>query len=284
MSRKCFIYLLVFLFAIISISCAFIYRYFIEKPKYSEYDYNPLISVLVTSYNYDKYIQQTLDSILNQTYKNYEVIVVDDGSTDNSVALISKYVKEYKKFHLYQHRGGVNKGFPASIKLGIEKAKGDYVAFLESDDYWAPDNLLEKVKTINKNNNVVIISNNIVTFGEDKEEVDKATFYVNLLDEFLTEKNIITAREDLFNYIPTFSAVMIQRDILKNLDYDTPIPAFLDLYLYRQILAKYPLYYIKKQLTYWRRHIKSFNSNQNQPEHYAKAEAFLQKLKEIIEK
>ena len=282
MRRKYLLYSVFLFFGFTIVIGAFFYRYLENKTGLSLFSKRPFISVVVTSYNYEKYIRQTLDSILAQSYKNYEVIVVDDGSKDNSVGVINEYVKKYKNFHLYQHDGGINQGLPASFKLGVEKAKGDYIAVLESDDYWAEDNLLEKVKMLNKYPDAVIISNNVILFGENYFEVEIGQYYVDSIHYTLHEVNTIDAREDLYNHIPTFSAVMIKKDILKQLDFDTPIPAFLDLYLYKQIWKNYPLYYIKKRLTYWRRHSQSFNSITNQPENNAKADVFLKKIHKLL--
>ena len=268
----------------------YINRYFLSKTGLSLFAKRPFISVLVTSYNYESYIRQTLDSILAQTYKNYEVIIVDDGSTDNSVAVISDYVNKYKNFHLYQHDGGVNKGLPVSFKLGVEKAKGDYIAVLESDDYWTPNNLLEKVKMINKYPDAVIISNNVIPFGEDDNlhDIQATKFYVLDISRRLKEKNKILADNDiLFNPIPTFSAVTIKTEILLQLDFLPPKSDILDLWLYRQIFVNYDLYYIATPLTMWRKHFQSYGrkkKNNDEVEIKSVIEAFERIINTVKEK
>ena len=284
MKRKYLLYSIFLVFGFAIVLGAFLNRYITQKTGLSLFAKRPFISVLVTSYNYERYLRQTLDSILAQSYKNYEVVIVDDGSTDKSVSVINEYVAKYKNFHLYQHEGGVNKGLPTSFKLGAEKSKGDYIAVLESDDYWASNNLLEKVKMINKYPDAVIISNNVIPFGDDVNEVSKAQPYVEHLDSLFQEKNTISVSESLFNHIPTFSAATIKKNILLKLDFDTPIPAFLDLYLYMQIFAKYPLYYIAQPLTYWRRHPKSYNAISNQANNYARTAEFLRKINDVLAK
>ena len=284
MRKKYLFYSLFLIFGFVIVIGAFLNRYIKQKTGLSLFAKRPFISVLVTSYNYERYIQKTLDSILAQSYKNYEVIIVDDGSTDNSVSVINEYVAKYKNFYLYQHDGAVNKGLPASFKLGVEKSKGEYVAVLESDDYWAPSNLLAKVKMINKYPDAIIISNNVIPFGDNVTEVSKAKPYVELLNSQLQEKNIIPASKSLLNHIPTFSATTIKKDVLSRLDFDTPIPAFLDLYLYTQIFAKYPLYYIAQPITYWRRHPKSYNAISNQANNYVKSDEFLRKINDVLAK
>lgn len=267
-------YLLVFAF--------YIEKYFMEKKGYSFFfGKEPFFSVVVTSYNYEQYLPQTLDSILAQTYENYEVVIVDDGSKDNSVELIKKYTDKYPNFHLYQHENGVNKGLPASVKLGVEKAKGDYVAFLESDDYWHEDKLLEVVKMINKHPDAVIISNNIHVFGDVVETLYALKYLRDVLSP-LKEKNEIKASLDLENTIPTFSSVVIKRNVLLLCNFDTPIPAYIDLFLYKQIFAKYPLYFIDQKLTFWRRHTRNYNATLKNNEYSKKSEEFTKKLQEVL--
>ena len=241
----------------------------------------PLISVLVTSYNYGHYLRQTLDSILAQTYKKYEVIIVDDGSTDNSVELIKEYTQRYPNFHLYQHEGGVNKGLPASVKFGVEKAKGEYVAFLESDDHWHKAKLEKVAEMINKHPNAVIISNNVTAFAEDTKIVWLAKSYINSINKNISEENFIES-DSLFNTIPTLSAVTIKTSNLVNLDFNPPISVFLDLWIYNQIFAKYPLYYLFDKLTYWRKHPDSFGYRAH--EFNEQNDDFIKKLKEITKK
>lgn len=103
---------------------------------------NPLVTVIVSSYNYEKYVVQALNSVFSQTYRNVELIVVDDGSQDNSVAAIRETLRHCPFPHelIVKENGGQSSSFNA----GFSKARGAVVAFLDSDDFWYPDRL-EKV-------------------------------------------------------------------------------------------------------------------------------------------
>lgn len=215
---------------------------------------NPKISVVVASYNYQDYIQETLDSLLAQTYKNFEIIVVDDGSKDDSVKVIKKYAKKYPNIFLYRHHQGKNKGLPETVKLGVEKSTGEYIAFCEADDYWAPEHLEEKIKLLNKYSNPKIIINDVSIFG-DKERVS------HLENILLQRKNIIYSTYTkiklsdfrLQNFISTFSCCMVKRCVLQKCNIvDVPRKANLDWWLWRQICAKNKIFYINKKLTFWR--------------------------------
>ncbi len=95
----------------------------------------PLVSVIIPNYNYEKYITRTIDSVLEQTYKHIEIIVVDDGSKDNSLKVLEKY--GHKITVLEQ----ANQGVSLARNTGVAVSSGEYVAFLDADDIWLPAKL-----------------------------------------------------------------------------------------------------------------------------------------------
>lgn len=97
-------------------------------------------SIIVPVYNVEKYIDKCLSSILNQSYKNYEVIIVNDGTKDNSVKIIEKYTKKYDNFILYNKENG---GLSDARNYGLKYINGDYLLFIDSDDYINKDLLME---------------------------------------------------------------------------------------------------------------------------------------------
>ena len=109
-----------------------------------------LVTIIVPVYNREKYIKETLQSILNQTYTNYEVIFVDDASTDASTSILEEYTKNNAKFTLIKLRRNMGVSFARNI--GIRKASGRYIAFLDSDDLWLPHRLEEQIKFAKGNN------------------------------------------------------------------------------------------------------------------------------------
>ena len=241
---------------------------------------NPKISILVASYNYEQYIGETLDSLVNQTYKNFEVVVVDDGSKDNSVKLIKKYVKKYPNVFLYRHENGENRGLVQTIKLGLKKATGKYIAFCESDDYWLPNNLEEKVKIINQYHSPKIIYNNVKLFGPGQKKQEEYIANLSLIGEGLYETQPIPMT---YNIIPTFSCVMIDKKALMECDFDAYLPAWTDWWLYRQIFAKYPIYHVDKALSMWRIH-ESYNSEKKAAKYMEKFDEFVFYNNELIVK
>ena len=119
-------------------------------------------SIIIPVYNVEKYIDKCLDSISKQTYKNYEVIIVNDGTKDNSVQIIEKYIKKNEKLKLLTKENG---GLSDARNYGLKYATGDYLLFVDSDDY-IDKNLLEKLNDILK-----------------EKEYDLIKFKINLVDE-----------------------------------------------------------------------------------------------------
>ena len=234
----------------------------------------PLVSIIVASYNYAHLIGETLDSLLAQTYDNFEVVVVDDGSTDRSLEVIGRYL-DTGKVRLYTHEGGANRGLCATVRLGIDKARGEYVAFCESDDLWLPQHLERKIAIVNAYKDVAIVSNNVELFGDEKA-VKENEEYLNVINALLAPgaNRIDLTRNRTLNFIPTFSAVMIRKDVLAGLDFHSPTPAWLDFWLYRQILKNHLLFYTDERLTRWRKH-NSFNGLAGAKEHVRRDALFL---------
>ena len=103
-----------------------------------------LVSIVTPVYNSEKFISETIDSIQNQTYKRWELILVDDCSSDNSYDIISEYIKNDKRIRYIKLEK--NSGAAVSRNTGIKNAKGRFIAFLDSDDIWLPEKLEKQVK------------------------------------------------------------------------------------------------------------------------------------------
>lgn len=109
-----------------------------------------LISIITPTYNCGKFIEETIQSVLNQTYTNWEMIIVDDCSTDNTKEVVEKYVKidSRIKYFLLEN----NSGAAVSRTKAMELANGNYIAFLDSDDLWLPNKLEAQLKFMKENN------------------------------------------------------------------------------------------------------------------------------------
>lgn len=119
------------------------------KPTY------PKVSVIIPNYNYAHIIEETLSSVRLQSYTNFECIIVDDGSSDNSVEVIQEFIKSDNRFSLLQKTNG---GLPSTRNEGMKIAKGDYIAFLDADDLWLPNKLKNQIEFFEKKGCDVVFS------------------------------------------------------------------------------------------------------------------------------
>jgi teichuronic acid biosynthesis glycosyltransferase TuaG len=110
----------------------------------------PLVSIIVPSFNSDKFIAETIQSVENQTYQNWEMIIVDDCSIDNTVAIIAKFVANDSRVHLFQL--DKNSGTGIARNFALSKAKGQYITFLDADDLWKPLKLEKQIHFLKQHN------------------------------------------------------------------------------------------------------------------------------------
>ena len=201
-----------------------------------------LVSIITPCFNSEKYISETVQSILHQTYENWELILVDDGSKDETFAILSKFASQdirVKTFQLEKNSGaGVARNF------GIQQASGNYIAFLDADDLWKPEKL-EKQLTFMESQNIPFT----FSFYETIDEVG------NLRNETITTPSKITYKQlyycnwignltgiysvDFFGKIP-ISAIKKRQDwmlwlqIVKQIQIAIPVPESLAYYRVRQ--------------------------------------------------
>ena len=232
----------------------------------------PAVSVVVTSYNYAHLIRETLDGIVAQTFRDFEVLVVDNGSTDGSRDIIRGYAACDSRFRLLQHEGAVNKGLPASVKLGAETARGEFIAFCEADDVWMPEHLercMDLVAESSGEANFVITD--LQPFGDPdrcRDVEEGRTFRREALSGI---RNRITPEQfRRVNWIFTFSIVMVRRSVLLGCDFlSVPRPSNLDWWLWRQIALENDVWVVHECLTRWRLHKASFTIRDDNPESIA---------------
>ncbi|MFC0343540.1 glycosyltransferase family 2 protein [Epilithonimonas hispanica] len=109
---------------------------------------NHLVSIIIPNFNRATLIKETLDSIASQTYPNWECIIVDDGSTDDSIKVINQYAERDSRFKLFMRPKDYPKGANSCRNIGIKKAVGNYIIFFDSDDLMTPNHVEEKLKLI----------------------------------------------------------------------------------------------------------------------------------------
>lgn len=205
----------------------------------------PLVSVIIPTYNREGFIEQTIESVLDQTYDNLEIIISDDGSTDNTRAVVRKMKDKRIKFHLNEHNG-----LPAFVRnRGIEQSRGEFIAFLDSDDLWLPAKLERQFAEFKKNSGLGLVCTNGIDFDENgehglriKADLDETNF---TFDGLLLKDNIIC------------SSVMVKRTVLDDVgDFNESrkVRAGEDYELWLRVARKHKIKYIKEPLIKYRSH------------------------------
>ncbi|QUB97157.1 glycosyltransferase family 2 protein [Leptotrichia sp. oral taxon 221] len=173
---------------------------------------NPKLCILLASYNGEKYISEQLDSIINQTYKNWELIIRDDGSKDETVTILNKYEKKDERIKILRDDKG-NLGFLKNFEELLFNAKEEFVLFSDQDDFWLKNKLekfVEKIRDLDEkvlSKPLLIHCNSLVC--DDKLEIIKEEFIDSKIAK-KTNSNIY-----FFEYIVQGSTSMVNKKMIK---------------------------------------------------------------------
>ena len=246
-------------------------------------DKDSLISIVIPIYNAEKYLEECLNSIKNQTYKNIEVIMVNDGSKDDSETICKRFSEDDARFRYFTK---VNGGVSSARNLGLDNVKGDYITFIDADDWIAEKHLELLINSIKKTNSDIGVSSY-------KEFNNKDTYYIRVYTK--QEKNLLNFekmnRDEFLTLFPKLMSTnvcfnnavskLFRKDLVKNLRFDTSIKYGEDLDFYFRLYMNVDSISYVDELTYvYRIHGDSTTSNFNQ-EH---AEQELNIFKQMYEK
>ncbi|MGP4843261.1 glycosyltransferase family 2 protein [Marinobacter sp. 1Y8] len=130
-----------------------------------------LISIVTPTYNREAFLGEAIQSVIDQTYEHFELIIVDDGSTDESEALVQRYVQEDSRIRYFKQH---NQGQSVARNRGVQESRGEFVCFLDSDNKWFPDKLEVSVKAFADNPSVDIVYGDNVTISETGAETSRS--------------------------------------------------------------------------------------------------------------
>jgi len=194
---------------------------------------DPAVSVVIPAFNAEKYIKESINSILSQTFQDFEIIVVDDGSTDNTGKIIKQYGSKVN--YIFQENSGPSKARNTAISV----AKGKYIAFLDADDLWTPNKLELQVGFLESHKDVGMVFADMITFNENgviiesylrkiKRKINGVNFYKNLLTEQHEVRDPFLLLVQA-NFIPTGTVVVRKSCINKAGLFDETISSVEDL-------------------------------------------------------
>lgn len=207
----------------------------------------PLVSVLMPAYNCEKFVQQAIDSILGQTYKNIELLIADDYSKDATKSIIDSYSDpRIKRFHNEKNLGYLK----ASNKL-FGKCSGELITFQDADDYADPSRIEKLVQFLNGNSTVSVVGSNVIKVNEDGELKSQSNFpleHNKIMESFRNYRNVFTG-----------SALMVRKGVIEKYgvynEYFDRIGSE-DIYWFSHIIEGLKVANLPEALYYYR-----FNSN-----------------------
>lgn len=171
-----------------------------------------LVSVIIPVYNVEEYLKECLESVVNQTYKNIEIITINDGSTDNSLNILKSYASKYKNIKIISQK---NSGQSVARNVGINKANGKYIFFLDSDDYIMLNTLEELIKIMEKYNLDIIRFGAEPFFDKYSKKIDSMQYDFSMY----FETNKIYTKNELLkvntrSFWPSPVLYVFRKDIL----------------------------------------------------------------------
>jgi glycosyltransferase involved in cell wall biosynthesis len=195
---------------------------------------HPLISVIIPTYNRQGFLLQAVESVFKQTVADYELIVIDDGSTDGT----GEGLKPYENRLQYIYRE--NRGVSAARNTGLQAARGDWIAFLDSDDYWLPAKLETQVRFFAENPQALICQTEEIWIRHGRR-VNPHKKHRKFSGDIFSPS--------LIRCIVSPSAVMIRREFLNQIGpFDESLPACEDYDLWLRISCRFPVFLIEEPL------------------------------------
>ena len=225
----------------------------------------PRISIILTSYNHEKYIRESIDSVLNQTFTEFELIILDDASSDNSWDIINSYSDtRIKPFRNVKNMLGTY----LFNKAIAEIAKGEYIAVHHSDDIWEPDKLERQVKLLDSNPNVGAVFTNALAIGEDSLPLDDAEHFYS---EIFNQSNR-TRFEWLNHFFYKGNALCHPSILIRKRCYDDcglyryGLAQLTDFDMWIRLCLKYEIYVLPEKLVRFRVRANEANASGGRPE------------------
>ncbi len=209
-----------------------------------------LVSVIMASYNHEKFISYAIESVLNQTFKDFELIIIDDYSADRSRDIINNFEKKNKRIKSLFHKR--NKGISRTRNDGFEMAEGKYIAFLDSDDVWISHKLEVQVSILEQNENLIVWSEGDIIDEKGRSLMRRFTDLYslntkksgNLFYELLNTNKIII-------YV---SSMIFNKNHLRNIRFNENLKYDNDCQFYVELARNFNFLFIKEALSKYRIH------------------------------
>jgi len=193
-----------------------------------------LVSVIIPTYNRANFLKEAIDSVLNQDYKNFELIVVDDGSTDETTSVLKGYYDKIKYIRI------PHQGVSRARNVGIEQAKGGLIAFLDSDDLWMPKKLSIQVEFFKKHLDALVCQTEEIWIRNGRR-VNPKKYHI--------KPSGMIFEQCLKRCMVSTSSVMVRRSLFESIGvFDESFYVCEDYEIWLRVSARYPIYLLREAL------------------------------------
>jgi glycosyltransferase involved in cell wall biosynthesis len=220
----------------------------------------PPVSIIIPSYNYARYLPEAVESVLAQTHADWELLIVDDGSTDASARIARDHAVRDDRIRCLHHADERRHGIAATLLLGLQQARHDIAAFLEADDAWEPEALARRLELMREPGTALVFHAPRLCVAEGRV-AEYSQYIMQILEKVVASRNpprVFAHELAVINLIPTFSCVMADKKMLLECDFATPIAPLLDKWIWQQMAVKGACRFLPLLLTRWRLHTESF--------------------------
>ncbi len=214
------------------------------------------------NYNYAQYIAEALDSVVNQTFQDIELILIDDASTDNSIEIIKPYLDKYPFIHFIKNKQ--NLGFFKSIQIGLDCSQGEYIAFPSSDDILFPNFLEKKVNMLDQYPDIGLCFSDYAFFSQNQPDQVNSTFINPHLKEMkLSPADLIQQVKMYRLWIPGNATLSRKKLFIQHGGYDPKYQSLTDWFVFLKIGFQHGAYFFHEKLAAMRTHPNSLSQTES---------------------
>lgn len=223
-----------------------------------------MVSIIIPVYNQEKYLAETLNSVINQTYSNWECILVNDGSADDSVGVINKFLAQDNRFSFINSE---NKGVSNARNLALQQVQGESILFLDGDDLIHPEKLSQAISNFQKDTDLSIVFNTTNYF---QDTIENVLYPMKITPELLNFNSLLLYWGEKI-IIPIHSAV-IKKSLLEGIEFNSNLTAQEDWLVWLRLFQKNPkVLVLDTVLSFYRKHNSSRTQSFSVKEDHFKA-------------
>lgn len=225
---------------------------------------SPRVSVICIFHNGERFIREAIDSVLAQDFKDFELLLVDDGSADSSTAIALDYARRFPgKVRYLEHRGHANLGMSAARNLGVVAAAGEYIAFIDSDDVWSPVKLREQVAILDAHAKAAMVCGTVNYWKSWDGGEDRLVPTGKITDRLSIPPSTVLELYPLgYSDAPCPSDVMVRHSTIEAVGgFEDSFPGlYEDVVFFSKIFTLYPVWFASACWVDYRRHSGSSSS------------------------